>query len=245
MADIVLIHGAFHGGWCWRDGAERLRAQGHRVFAPSLTGLGDRAHLLTKEVNLDTHIADVCGVIEAEELNDVVLVAHSYGGMPVTGAADRLAGRIGALVYLDAFTPSDGESALAIRSAAGGTAALSISLPEGKIAMDVPPAHLFGVDGTMKDWVQRRMTPHPFATFEQPISLSGAWLSVPRKIYVRKNQYPAPYFDQYIERWSKDADWVAFNLEAAHNLMMTDPEWFVGLINEHALPGPAARIANR
>ena len=245
MADIVLIHGAFHGGWCWRDGAARLRAQGHRVFAPSLTGLGDRAHLLSAAVDLDTHIADICGVIEAEELSDVVLVAHSYGGMPVTGAADRLAGRIGALVYLDAFTPSDGESALAIRSAAGGTAALSIERPAGAIAMDVPDAGVFGLDGAMRAWVQRRMTPHPYATFEQPIRLSGAWLSAPRKIYVRKNRYPAPYFDRTVDRWQADPDWTAVNLDAGHNLMMTDPDWFTALIAEHALPGPAARIANR
>lgn len=245
MADIVLIHGAFHGGWCWRDGAERLRAQGHRVFAPSLTGLGDRAHLLSPDVNLDTHIADICGLIEAEELSDVVLVGHSYGGMPITGAADRMAGRIGALVYLDAFTPSDGESALSIRAAAGGTAALTISAPTDGPGLPVPDAGLFGLSGEIRAWVQRRMTPHPFATFDQPVSLTGAWLSVPRKVYVRKQQYPAPYFDQYYRRWAADADWTAYNLDAGHNLMMTDPEWFVGLIAQDALPDAAARIANR
>lgn len=245
MADIVLIHGAFHGGWCWRDGAARLRAQGHRVFAPSLTGLGDRAHLLSPAVNLDTHIADICGVIEAEELNDVVLVGHSYGGMPITGAADRMAERIGALVYLDAFTPSDGESALAIRAAAGGQAALTINPPADGPGLPVPSASAFGLTGDIEAWVQRRMTPHPYATFDQPIGLSGAWLSVPRKIYVRKNKYPAPYFDQYYERWKDDPDWIAYNLDAIHNLMMTDPEWFVGLIMQDALPDAATRIANR
>ena len=243
MADIVLIHGAFHGGWCWRDGAARLRAQGHNVFAPSLTGVGDRAHLISPDVDLDTHIADVCAVIEAEELRDVVLVAHSLGGMAVTGAADRLSERIGALVYLDAFTPEDGTSALSKRQAKPG--AFPLVEPEDGVSLQPPPPEVFGLSGDLADWVGRRLTPHPFGAYRQPISLSGAWLSAPRKVYVRALQYTAPYFDEYYARWKDDTDWTSFALDAPHNVMMTDPDWFVGLINQYALPGPAARIANR
>ena len=130
MTDIVLVHGAFHGGWCWRAVAERLTAAGHRVFAPTLTGLGERRHLAGTHVDLNTHIMDLVHVIEGEELRDAVLVSHSYGGMPATGAADRLAERLAALVYLDAFTPRDGDSALAVRTAEPGFMALAESADE-------------------------------------------------------------------------------------------------------------------
>ena len=108
MADIVLIHGAYHGGWCWRDVAETLRREGHRVFTPSLTGLGDRHHLVDPDVNLDTHIADIRNLIEAEELHDVVLVGHSYGGAVITEAGDLP--NVAGLVYIAAFAPDAGES---------------------------------------------------------------------------------------------------------------------------------------
>ena len=101
---FVLVHGAFHGGWCWRPVADILRAAGHTVFTPTLTGLGERLHLLTPEVNLSTHIQDVVSVLEWENLRDVVLVGHSYGGAVVTGVADRVADRIGSIVYLDAVS---------------------------------------------------------------------------------------------------------------------------------------------
>ena len=110
MTTFVLVHGAWHGGWCWREVAGRLQSAGHRVFAPTLTGLADRSHLLTRETGLETHILDIVNLLEWEGLDDAVLCGHSYGGMVVTGAADRAAGRLRALVYLDAFVPADGQS---------------------------------------------------------------------------------------------------------------------------------------
>src|SRR5262249_26149169 len=109
-ATFVLVHGAWHGGWCWRDVVPHLTAKGHRVFTPTLTGLGERAHLLGREVNMTTHIEDVVGLLEAEELTDVVLCGHSYGGMVITGAAARAKGRLKQLVYLDSAVVEDGES---------------------------------------------------------------------------------------------------------------------------------------
>ena len=110
MANFVLVHGAWHGGWCWVRVAERLRRDGHFVVTPTLTGLGERAHLLNRDINLDTHITDIVAVLEAEELQDVVLCGHSYGGCVITGVADRVAERLRAVVYLDAFIPEDGQS---------------------------------------------------------------------------------------------------------------------------------------
>src|SRR5262249_15229204 len=112
MATFVLVHGAWHGGWRWRDVAARLRRAGHDVYAPSLTGLGERAHLARPGIALDDHVQDVVALLQMEALSEVVLVGHSYGGMVVTGAADREAARIRRLVYLDAFVPESGRCVL-------------------------------------------------------------------------------------------------------------------------------------
>ena len=109
---FVLVHGAWHGGWCWRFVRDLLEKSGHRVHAPSLTGLGERKHLARPDIDLDTHIADIVSLLEMEDLSDVVLVGHSYGGMVITGVADRAPERIGRLVYLDAFVPEDGKCTL-------------------------------------------------------------------------------------------------------------------------------------
>ena len=106
---IVLVHGAWHGGWCWRRVVPLLQAAGHEVFAPTLTGLADRAHLLVRAINLDTHIQDVIGLLESAELSNAVLVGHSYAGAVITGVADRAASHLSSLVYLDAFLPANGK----------------------------------------------------------------------------------------------------------------------------------------
>jgi len=115
MANIVLVHGAWHGGWCYRHTAAALRKMGHEVFTPTQTGVGERAHQANENITLETHIRDVVGCIETEEISDIVLVGRSYGGMVITRVADRMADRIKALVYLDAFVPGDGESLMALQ----------------------------------------------------------------------------------------------------------------------------------
>ncbi len=110
MATFVLVHGAWHGSWCWKRVRKTLQADGHEVFTPTLTGVAERSHLISPQVSLDTHIADVVNLIRWEELDDVVLCGHSYGGCVITGAADRVADRIKALVYLDAFIIGDGQA---------------------------------------------------------------------------------------------------------------------------------------
>src|SRR4051812_30047626 len=107
---FVLVHGAWHGGWCYDEVAKRLRSEGYDVYTPTLTGLGERSHLLSPEINLDTHIQDVLNVIRWQDLETIVLCGHSYGGMVVTGVADVVPDRIASLVYLDAYVPRSGES---------------------------------------------------------------------------------------------------------------------------------------
>ena len=110
MANFVLVHGAWVGGWCWRPVAQALRRSGHEVYTPTLTGLGERSHLINSNINLDTHISDVTNVIHREELSEIVLVGHSHGGMVITGVFDALSDKITSLVYLDAFVPENGQS---------------------------------------------------------------------------------------------------------------------------------------
>jgi pimeloyl-ACP methyl ester carboxylesterase len=233
LANIVLIHGAFHGGWCWRDSVDLLRARGHRVLAPSLTGLAERSHLLSPAVDLETHIQDIVNEIEWAEMDDVVLVAHSYGGMPVTGAADRIAERLAALVFLDAFTPDDGDSAISVRSAVPGF--IPLSEPDARGGIACPPARIFGLEGELAAWADRRLTPHPYETMNQPVHLTGAWRNVGTKVFIRCQPYPAPYFDRYYDAAAAAPDWTALAGEWTHNRFMTHPDWFVGLLETHAL----------
>jgi pimeloyl-ACP methyl ester carboxylesterase len=108
---FVLVHGAWHGGWCWRRVADLLEKQGHKVFTPTLTGVGERSHLMSKDINLDTHITDLVNVFKWEDLKDVCLVVHSYGGWPGSGAIEQVGDRISSIVWLDAFKPEDGSAA--------------------------------------------------------------------------------------------------------------------------------------
>jgi pimeloyl-ACP methyl ester carboxylesterase len=170
---FVLVHGAWHGGWCWRDVARPLRAAGHTVFTPTQTGLGERRHLLSGAVGLEVFALDVAHLLEAEELTDVVLVGHSFGGLTITAVADRLPDRLRHLVYLDAGVVHSGSSVFSEYPAdlvAARRAAAAAS--PGGLSMPPPPPAFFGIpDGPRAAWVARRMTPHPIATYEQPLAL--------------------------------------------------------------------------
>ena len=178
---FVLVHGAWHGGWCWRDVRSLLEAAGHQVYTPTLTGLGERAHLLNAEVSLQTHIQDVISVIEAEELQSVTLVGHSYGGMVITGVVDDMKDRIAEVIYLAAALPQDGDTMItqgperSSAELAGTETALRALAPDG-IAMAVPPPAVFGIAPSEIDqiaWLERRLTPHPLRTWFDRINLKN------------------------------------------------------------------------
>eukprot|EP00043_Microstomoeca_roanoka_P000692 m.28552 g.28552 ORF g.28552 m.28552 type:complete len:251 (+) comp10458_c0_seq1:175-927(+) len=230
---VVLVHGAWYGGWCWRDVVQRLHAQGfHRVFSPCLTGLGSRSHLLDKGTGLNTHITDVCNLIETEELKDITLVGHSYGGMVATGVADRLSDRIKNLFFLDAYTPSHGQSAMAIRSAKASPNVVVLDLDPKQ--MTIPPSspEHHGLSGEKLAWALRHLCPQPRRAFDDNIELSGKWLQVPNKVYFRATQFPAFYFDDYYEHWAADSTWRTYKQDVSHNHMMMDPDWFVNLLRD-------------
>lgn len=169
MANFVLVHGAWHGGWCWQRVTAALQAQGHRVHAVTLTGLGERAHLLSPSITLDTHIDDVISAIEVEELHDVILAVHSYAGMIGTAVADRLGKHLKHLVYVDAVVPKPGESWSSTQSSATQQQRLSAAQSTTRFSFPPPDPEVFGLIDADHAWVKRRQTPHPGNTYQAPL----------------------------------------------------------------------------
>jgi len=174
MASFVLVHGAWHGSWCWKRVRKGLQAQGHEIFTPTLTGVAERSHLLSPAVNLETHILDIVNLIHWEELTDLVLCGHSYGGCVISGVADRMPERIRSLVYLDAFVPEDGDNQLQHLPEMLATRLLEGAKNVGE-GWKVPPipAAVFNVNAADREWVDRQCTLHPLATMQQRLRLTG------------------------------------------------------------------------
>ena len=173
MRNFVLIHGAMHGGWCWRRVVPFLREAGAEVFAPTMTGMGERAHLISTKVDMHTHVQDIIGLLTYEDLTDVVLVGHSYAGMVITAVAEVAAERLAHLVYLDAFTPHGGESALDLEPPATAEAFQELACTEGDGWLLVPmkPAGPLGlVETADRRWVFGKLCA-PLPCFQQPVSL--------------------------------------------------------------------------
>lgn len=231
MATFVLVHGAWHGGWCYRDTAKALRDAGHTVFTPTHTGVGERAHQAAENITLETHIRDVCGCIEAEELNDVILCGHSYGGMVITGVADRLAGRIKSLVYLDAFVPENGESlidlinkALPPEVAAVFVGSFRGTALEGRSGRMQPiPAEMFNIAQANRAWVDRRCVAQALATFELPALLSGDVNSVKHRLYILADGWDPSPFRYFAAKFEGQAGWRVTKLACSHDVMVDLP----------------------
>ncbi|WP_029115628.1 alpha/beta fold hydrolase [Mycobacterium sp. URHB0044] len=211
MTTYVLIPGACHGGWCFDDLAAQLRARGHRVLAPTLTGVAERAHLLQAGVNLETHIADVVAELTVHEVEDAVLVGHSYGGMVITGVADRLAHQVDSLIYLDAFVPTDGESCWTLTTDEQRSWYTGVD----DTGYGVPPLPFF----------DSRATAHPLASLMQPIRLRGDLSGFRHRVYVaaRKWDGESPFAATF-QRLQGDASWTTHELDGAHNLMRDNPD---------------------
>jgi pimeloyl-ACP methyl ester carboxylesterase len=238
MTTYVLVHGGFHGGWCWVRVAERLRAAGHQVFTPTLTGLGERSHLLTPDVSLSTHIEDLVNVLTFEQLSDVVLVGHSYGGMVITGVADRLAGRIGALVYADAFVPRDGQSLIDFYPA-GALEVLKADASGGWL-LTPPEAVIYDLKAQDdRDWIDGLLTPQPLRTLTDPISLvSDPDAFAGRRTFVCALDYQRPQFRQLKARFEDDPTWATHGVHSGHNLMVDVPDALAAILLD-IQPAPA------
>lgn len=232
-ATFVLVHGAWHGGWCYERVAERLRGRGHRVFTPTLTGLGERSHLLDGGINLTTHIEDVANVIRWQDLREVVLCGHSYGGMVVTGVADRLPGTIASLVYLDAFIAEDGRSVFDLNDPATVQIQTDAAATHGGFAIPPVPAGAFNVNPADRAWVDAKCTPHPIGTFLERIRLSGSHQAVRKQTYIYAAGWQGTPFTPIYERAKADPAWTAVSLPCGHDVMVDMPDRLTELL-EHA-----------
>jgi pimeloyl-ACP methyl ester carboxylesterase len=226
---FVLIHGAWHGGWCWRRVADLLKREGHRVYAPSLTGLADRSHLLSKDITLDTHIADIVNLMKWEDLRDVCLVAHSYGGWPASGALEQIHDRVAAIVWLDAFKPANGDRGTDFASAFSRKA-FEESVARGEPARPPPPASVFLVNEADQAWVDAKLTRQPNGVSTQPIQLSGARERVAKKLYIRAPRYAQPAFDRAYAECRADNSWRTLETDAGHDVMIDAPEWLAEVL---------------
>jgi len=229
---LILVPGAQHGGWCWRKMLEPLRTRGYDVHAITLTGLGERAHLLTPEVDLTTHITDVVALIEAEELTGVTLVGHSYGGMVVAGAAARLRHpAVRRLVYLDSPVPVDGDSIISAHPA-GHLVPDGRTVIDGVAVLPVHDASALGVHGDDLVWVQRRLTPHPYASVTTPLHLPDGWNDRIEQVYVRCVTGPDDEPVPYLSRVDESAGWRLFELHSGHDAMIDAPDALVALLDQ-------------
>lgn len=215
---FVLVHGAWHGGWCWRRVADRLRARGHVVYTPTLTGLADRSHLMSLGIGLDTHVDDVVNLVHWEGLENICLVGHSYGGFVISGVAEKILDRIGSFVFLDAFAPDQGESRIDMINPAVAEGIKS-AMAKGEPGRAAPPASYFRVQAPEDvAWIDAMMTPHPNGTWLTDLQLTGARERVPRKTYIRAGLYPSENFDAAMARCGSRPGWDCYALPAGHDV---------------------------
>jgi pimeloyl-ACP methyl ester carboxylesterase len=226
MRTYVLVHGGGHGGWCYQRVARLMRAKGHEVYTPTLTGLGEREHLLSPAVDLNMHITDVVKVLEFEDLRDVILVGHSYGGMVITGVADQVSDRIGNLVYLDAAYPQNGESLVDHAGEMMRAAHAGASVVNGVELALFPgddPMHFYGVkDPDQIAWMKPKLTPHPWKSFSQKLVLNNeaAVRGIPQSFLVCSF-----HMDERsraaLQALSNGRFW---EFDTGHDLMITEPQ---------------------
>jgi pimeloyl-ACP methyl ester carboxylesterase len=243
MAVFVLVHGAFHGGWCYARVAALLRQQGHEVFTPTLTGLGQRAHLTAGSIDLSTHIEDVVNVLICEELDQVILCRHSYGGMVITGVAAHLGERLDTLVYLDAIVPEHGQSLFDIVGPEIAERTTASACGSGWVP--ALPASYFNVNAEDVDWVERRCGPHPLACFTQTVELTGKEALVRRRVYILAENYAFGLNARVCEKLSRLPGWTTASLKSGHDVMIDEPGRLAELLAAQATPGTGSAMSGR
>jgi len=222
MTAFALVHGAWHGGWVWRRVARILRDAGHDVITPTLTGCGERVHLAGNHVNLSLHVTDVQNAIRWEDLEDYVLVGHSYGCAVVSAVADRDAAQMRALVCIDGFMPRDGE------------AVWDYTKPKHPYFVDGAgknggrtepiPSEEFGINPEDLDWVKSKVVPMSIACFMEQIDLSGALENIPTKAYVHCSGWGPSPFGAIHDQLAETPGWQVHRIECGHHRMIDEPE---------------------
>jgi pimeloyl-ACP methyl ester carboxylesterase len=231
MSMFLLVPGAWLGGWCWRYVASYLRVAGHRVIAATLSGLGERAHLLSRDIDLDTHISDIVGLFECRDLYDVILVGHSYGGTVITEVAERVPDRIRRIVYLDASVPRDGESNDDVIGPTMAAQLRASAMLDGD-GWKVPPAPSIAEslsEHPLRDWVAARLKPHPLRPFAEPVRLSSPKAAALPRAFIQTTQ--SDLYRGLIAR-AQDLDWYCKEIGGGHYAMITEPKAVATALNE-------------
>jgi pimeloyl-ACP methyl ester carboxylesterase len=228
MATFVLVHGGWAGSVVWRQLAPRLRKAGHEVYAPTLTGIGARKHLLSREIDLDTHIQDVIGVIDDADLSDIVLVGNSYGGMVISGVADRVPEKVSSLVYLDAFVPENGQSLQSLLSLLPPGPA-SATVPGEDWLVSPPTSAAFGLKRpeVIALW-EGKSAPHPLATLTQPLQLTGGIGRVRQKMYILGTE-PAR-FTRFYDKVKNNPGWTVHTLPCTTFMQLEMPDELTAIL---------------
>lgn len=221
MTDFVLVHGGWHGGWCWQPVADLLRAEGHRVFAPTLTGLAERRHLIDCVRGPDTHVDDILQLLEFEDLSDITLVGHSYGGTIITAVASFVPQRIARLVYLDAMVPEKSNQSPSSMSNKQRAAEIAAARREdGHIEATgferwVSPERI--------EFVKSRTTPQPGSCFGKGVQLGGRQHEIAKKDYIICARHrPSPFWHFY-EKYRQESGWQCHELDCLHDAMLEQP----------------------
>jgi len=232
MATFVLVHGAWHGAWCWARVARLLTRAGHHVVAPTLTGVYERSHLLTPDTGLETHILDIVNEMKWQSLQNVVLVGHSYGGMVISGVAEKMEKSIASFVMLDAFMPEDGQSLIDMQPLAAREPVLAAER-QGATALPPRPAEFFRVNEKDRAWVDAQCTPQPIKCFLQKLTLTGARERIAKKTYIRAAAYPSPSFDAGLAS-ARARNWRVHEVACGHDVMLDLPERLSEILQEAA-----------
>jgi pimeloyl-ACP methyl ester carboxylesterase len=229
---FLVCHGAWSAGWAWKKMHPLMSKAGHRLVTPSYTGLGERAHLAIPSIDLETHIADMLNVIKYEDLRDIVLVGHSYGGMVATGVADRARDKVKQLIYVDAFVPHDGQSLLDLNEkdrqrvedlASSGD---GWRVPPNPTPPDTPPADV--------DWLSERRVHMPVKCFQSRLKLQGGPLTLPRSYIYATRITPSDTFGPFAKMAKADPAWGYYEIDASHAPNVTAPDALMALLEKIA-----------
>jgi pimeloyl-ACP methyl ester carboxylesterase len=230
MSTFLVAHGSWSAGWVWKKMRPLMAARGHALFTPTYTGIGERSHLAHKDINLETHIEDVLQVLKFEDLRDVILIGHSYGGMVATGVADRARERIKHLVYLDAYAPEEGKSSHDYSSAERRERQRKEAVDGWKVPVGGVPADTSPED---KVWLTERRTPQPIQTYEQKFRYVNGPLTLPRTFIYAKTPNPGDPFRPFMEKGRREG-WKVYEIDSSHSPHVTAPEELMRILDEVA-----------
>ena len=230
---FVLVHGAWHGGWCWQKVSEKLRTEGSLVYTPTLSGMGEHKNTLSKAVDLNTHITDIVNLIVMEDLHHVVLVGHSYAGAVIAGVADRVPERLEKLVYLDALLVKNGQSALSVnpKESQDFFTKSAMDFDQG-LSIPAPSSAWFGVtDSTAIKWTNERLTNHPFKTFTQPLLLKHPYGNHLPLIFIACTNPQLGAIDPFVRETKNSNEWKYYELKTGHDAMISMPNELATLLS--------------